>query len=48
MPSPTGMKEIKEFFNMAKPQEFLAEWKKLSPKDKAEIKQGILDKSLTY
>jgi len=43
----TGVKDIRDFFEM-KTGEFMAQWKKLSDKDKAELKQGIQDKTLTY
>ncbi len=46
-PTKTGIKEIKEFFGM-KTSDFMAQWKGLSAKDKLELRQGILDGSLTY
>jgi len=42
-----GMAEICKFFGMKLPQ-FRAEWSKLSDQDKADLKKGIGNGSLTY
>jgi hypothetical protein len=39
--------EIKDFFGMSA-SEFMAEWKELSPEDKADLKTGFENGSMTY
>lgn len=41
------LKEIREFFDMDMPT-FKREWLKLTPEDKAQIKAGLSDGTLTY
>lgn len=41
------IKDIVNYFGM-KTGEFMTHWKKLSQKDKDEIKRGIADGTLTY
>lgn len=41
------VKEIMEFFGM-KASEFMKDWKKMTPEDKAQIKKGLTDGTFTY
>lgn len=41
-------KEIKEFFGYTKLADFSADWKQLTDKDKADIRNGIGDGTFTY
>lgn len=51
-----AIKDIMHFFNEGlasddtrnKPSKFASEWKALSPEDKAQIKAGLEDGSLSY
>lgn len=45
--STTGVKKIMVFFGMTAGN-FMKEWKLLSDQDKADLKQGIEDGTLTY
>ena len=42
------MNEVRKYFGYADLREFRADWSALSPVDKAELRGGIEDKSLTY
>lgn len=41
------LKKIMEFFGMS-PSEFTKDWKKLTTEDKAQIREGIENGTLTY
>lgn len=45
--SDATVKDVMAFFSM-KPSEFTKEWRQLSDSDKAVLKAGIRDGSLTY
>ena len=42
------IKDMKEFFGYTKLADFSADWKQLTDKDKAEIRQGLADGTYTY
>lgn len=42
------MKEVMKFFGFPNAAAFAKEWKKLTDKDKEDLKQGLADGSLTY
>jgi hypothetical protein len=43
----TGIKEVMNYFGM-KSGEFMTQWRKLSDQDKADLRGGVLNGTLTY
>ena len=44
----TALTRIKDFFNYPTLKAFASDWKALTEEDKAQIKQGVEDGTLTY
>lgn len=45
---PATLNDVRKFFNIESVAKFSAMWKNLTDKDKAELKEGIGNGSLTY
>jgi len=42
------LKKVREFFGYEKLADFARDWRQLTEQDKADIKKGITDGTLTY
>jgi hypothetical protein len=47
MTEPASLKEVRDYFGIDGKQ-MIAEWRKLSDRDKVELREGIGDGTLTY